>query len=253
MTPEIVTVPCLSDNYAFLLHNPTSGETALVDAPSAAPIEAELQSRGWNLDHILVTHHHFDHIDGVGALRAKYGANVVGARADAHRLPELDIALDDGDTLEVCGMKAEIWDVSGHTVGHIAYIFPGAAFTADSLMALGCGRVFEGTFPMMWRSLQKLASLPPDTMIYSGHEYTETNARFAVSIEPDNIDLARRAAAISKQRAQGLFTVPERLSVELATNPFLRANLPAVKALVGMPDSSGAEVFAEIRKRKDRF
>lgn len=253
MPLEIVTVPCRSDNYAYLLHDPKSGETALVDAPSAGPIQAELKSRGWKLDQILITHHHFDHVDGVEALRNEYGASVVGARADAHRLPRLDKLLDDGDSLEACGQTALVWDVSGHTVGHIAYIFPGAAFTADSLMALGCGRVFEGTFPMMWASLQKLSSLPPETMIYSGHEYTMSNARFALTIEPGNADLSRRAKSIAERRAKSLFTVPESLSIELATNPFLRANLPEVKALVGMPDATDAEVFGEIRTRKDRF
>ena len=211
------------------------------------------QSEELGARHILITHHHPDHVGGVRKLRTEFGAKVAGAKADSHRLPALDLALDDGDTFEICGERVSVWDVSGHTIGHVAYIFAGAAFTADSLMALGCGRVFEGTFPMMWASLQKFVSLPPATMIYSGHEYTESNARFAMTIEPDNAELAKRVEAISKRRARGLATVPERLSVELATNPFLRANLPEVKAKIGMPDADDAEVFAEIRMRKDRF
>ena len=250
---EVITLPCLSDNYAYLVHNPASGETALVDAPEAAPIRAALEDRGWGLDRILITHHHADHVDGVEELRSAYGAKVVGASADAHRLPKLDVVVDDGGTVTVCGETAKVVDVSGHTVGHIAYLLPGAMFTADSLMALGCGRVFEGTFEMMWNSLSKLAVLDPDNMIYSGHEYTESNARFALSIEPENPDLLARAEDIRRTRSEGRPTVPSSLSLELATNPFLRARLPEVKELIGAPDATDAESFAEIRRRKDSF
>ncbi len=253
MPLEIITIPCLSDNYAFLIHNPATGETALVDAPEAPPIEAALKERGWKLNQILLTHHHADHIDGVAELRSAHGAEVAGASADAHRLPRLDRTVEDGGTITVCGETARVVDVSGHTVGHIAFLLPGAAFTADSLMALGCGRVFEGTFDMMWNSLSKLAALDPDTMIYSGHEYTEANGRFALSVEPENPDLLARVDAIKKARAAGKPTVPSRLSLELATNPFLRARLPEVKRLIGAPDATDAECFAEIRRRKDNF
>ncbi len=253
MPLEIVTVPCLSDNYAFLLHNGASGETALVDAPEAKPIARALEERGWMLHQILITHHHSDHIDGVEELRRLHGASVTGAAADAHRLPPLDREVAEGDSIAVCGETADIIDVSGHTVGHIAYLMPGAAFTADSLMAMGCGRVFEGSFEMMWKSLSKLGALNPETMIYSGHEYTESNVRFALSVEPDNEELVRRAESIRQDRREGRPTVPSRLSVELATNPFLRAGLDEVKALIGMPNASDEESFAEIRQRKDRF
>ena len=254
MAMEIVTVPCRSDNYAFLLRD-GSGSVALVDAPEAAPIKAALEERGWGLDQILLTHHHGDHVEGVPDLVSTYGAKVVGGKADAHRLPPLDDAVEEGDTVRVGEETGHVLDVSGHTVGHIAFHFPesAAAFTADSLMALGCGRVFEGTFDQMWGSLSKLAALPPETLICSGHEYTAANAKFALTIEPDNPALKARVADISERRAKGKPTVPSRLSTELETNPFLRAGDAGVKSLLGMDAASDADVFAEIRRRKDNF
>ena len=255
MPLEIVTIPCLSDNYAFLIHSAETGKTALVDAPEAAPIAAALEKRGWVLSHILITHHHGDHIDGVEPLRAASGARVIGANADAHRLPTLDLAVADGDSFDFAGHAVQVLDVSGHTVGHIAYYIPdaGAVFTADSLMALGCGRLFEGTPEMMWASLSKLAALPAETLVCSGHEYTATNARFALTIEPGNPDLVARAKTIESARADGIPTVPSTLAEELATNPFLRAHLPEMKAAINMSDATDVAVFAEIRHRKDRF
>ena len=255
MPLEIVTLPCLSDNYAYLLHNPETAETAVVDVPEAGPILEALKARGWRLTDILITHHHADHIQGVAELRAETGARVIGAAADAHRLPPLDLAVSDDDNLTICGELAEVLDVSGHTVGHIAFYFPdaGAVFTADSLMALGCGRVFEGTPEMMWASLSRLAALPDDTMVYSGHEYTAANARFALTIEPGNSALISRSQAIGSTRAAGRPTVPSRLSEGRATNPFLRAGLPEMKQAVGLAGHPDAEVFAEIRRRKDQF
>ncbi len=255
MPLEIVTVPCLQDNYAFLIHSGETGETAVVDVPEAGPIRDALQERGWSLSHIFITHHHADHIDGVGPLRKETGAQVIGAKADAHRLPDLDMAVSDRDIFTFAGHDVHVHDVSGHTVGHIAYHIPdaSAAFTADSLMALGCGRVFEGTFDQMWRSLSKLAALPEDTVIYSGHEYTASNARFALTIEPGNDALRKRAQQVKKARADGQPTVPSTLAEERATNPFLRAHLKEVKAAINMPHASDSECFAEIRQRKDRF
>lgn len=255
MPLELVTVPCLKDNYAYLLHDAASRATALVDAPEAAPILAVLAARGWQLGQIALTHHHSDHIDGVGELVAATGAQVIGAAADRHRLPPLDHAVAPGDSITIAGAVAVVIDVSGHTVGHVAFHLPDEklAFTADSLMALGCGRLFEGTPAQMWASLGRLAALDPATLICSGHEYTAANARFALTIEPDNPALVARVADITAARAAGRATVPSLLALELATNPFLRAHLPSVKSAIGMPLAEDGDSFAEIRRRKDRF
>jgi hydroxyacylglutathione hydrolase len=252
---EIVTIPCLQDNYAFLLHSTESGETAVIDVPEAGPILAALSERGWQLSEIWITHHHWDHVDGVADLKDATGAKVIGAASDAHRLPPLNHAVKDGETYRFAGAGVQVLDVSGHTVGHIAYYVAdaGAVFTADSLMALGCGRLFEGTPDQMWNSLSKLAALPPGTIVCSGHEYTANNAKFALTIESDNPALISRVGAIETARAAGQPTVPSTLANELATNPFLRAHLPNVKAALNMKDAADAEVFGEIRRRKDAF
>lgn len=255
MTLDVVTVPCLDDNYAYILRCTETGATAVVDVPDAAPIQKELDSRGWNLDQILITHHHDDHIAGVDQLRKKTGATVLGGKDDVHRLPKLDSAVGEGDAFTVGNHSADVIDVSGHTNGHIAFLFQEAkaAFSADSLMALGCGRIFEGTQPQFWESLSKFKKLDPETLIYSGHEYTASNAKFALTIEPDNAALQARAADITAKRAKGEFTVPASLQLELETNPFLRADLPQVKSAIGMPNATDAEAFGEIRTRKDNF
>ena len=255
MPLNLVTVPCLADNYAYLVHDAATDAVACIDVPEAAPILDALAERDWKLSHILITHHHHDHIGGVEALSGATGARVIGAAADAHRLPPLDEDVAEGDRLRIGMETAEVIDVSGHTMGHIAFHFPGAGmvFTADSLMALGCGRLFEGDAATMWRSLTKLAALPPETLVCSGHEYTEANARFAITIEPGNPQLISRVASVKAARAEGRPTVPSRLAEELATNPFLRAAEPEVRAAVGLPDATDAEVFAELRARKDRF
>ncbi|WP_103334442.1 hydroxyacylglutathione hydrolase [Pseudotabrizicola formosa] len=255
MPLDLVTIPCLKDNYAFLIHDPVTGATGVIDVPEAAPIIAALESRGWQLSDILITHHHDDHIAGVPALREATGARVWGAHADAHRLPPLDHALAEGDSVTIGQETGRVMDVSGHTMGHIAFHFPQSAlvFTADSLMAAGCGRLFEGSPQTMWASLSKLAALPSETLVCSGHEYTTSNIRFALSLEPDNPALISRASQVALAREDVRPTVPSTLSEELATNPFLRAALPEVKAAIGMAGSSDADAFAEIRKRKDRF
>ncbi|MGJ8622980.1 MAG: hydroxyacylglutathione hydrolase [Yoonia sp.] len=250
---ELVVVPCRQDNYAFLVHDARTQQTALIDAPEAALIQAALDARGWTLNDILITHHHDDHVDGLAALRGD--ARVIGAQADAHRLPALDLAVKEGDQITVCGQATHIFDVSGHTIGHIAYYMPGAnlVFTADSLMALGCGRLFEGDASQMWDSMQKLRALPDETLVCSGHEYTAANARFAASLDPDNPDLILRIKAVEKARAAGQATVPSTLAEEKRTNPYLRVDLPEFKAVMGMPDASPADVFAKVRALKDSF
>jgi hydroxyacylglutathione hydrolase len=249
----LVTVPCLQDNYAFLLHNEETGETALVDAPEAAPIQAALEARGWSLDDILITHHHDDHIQAVAALRGE--ARVIGGAADANRLPPLDQSVTPGETITVCGEDVEVLAADGHTIGHIAFHFPLSKllFSADSLMALGCGRLFEGTAAQMWDTLSRFRRLPPDTTVCSGHEYTAGNARFALSVDPGNLALQARAEAIRAAREKGEPTVPSRLSDEIATNPFLRADDRVLKSAMGMPDASDDEVFKAIRTAKDNF
>jgi hydroxyacylglutathione hydrolase len=253
MPLEIVTIPCLSDNYAYLLHDTVGGGTVLVDAPEAGPIAAALAEREWRLTDILITHHHGDHVDGIAALR--HGARVIGAAADAHRLPPLDLAVSPGGQLTVCGEDVAVIDAPGHTVGHVAYHFPrtGAVFTGDSLMALGCGRLFEGTAAQMWETLSRLAALPPETQVCSGHEYAMSNGHFAITVDSANPDLVGRRDRIAALRALGQPTVPVALSVERATNPFLRAADPAVRSALGMAGAPDVAVFAELRARKDRF
>jgi hydroxyacylglutathione hydrolase len=255
MALELVVVPCRTDNYAYLVHDPASGETAVIDVPDAKPIMAELGARGWSLNDIWITHHHDDHISGVAELRAGTGAMVLGAAADAHRLPPLDLALEESTSFSIGALSVRVIDVPGHTVGHIAFHIPeaGLAFTADSLMAAGCGRMFEGNAPDYWRSLQKIAALPPDTLICSGHEYTISNLRFAQSLEPDNPSLIFRSARVAALRAEGKPSVPVTLAEELATNPFLRAGSPGLKNALGMAHATDVEVFAATRARKDRF
>ena len=254
MPLDIVTIPCRSDNYAYLVKGPDG--ICIIDAPDAAPIIAAAQERGWEPGVLMITHHHGDHTEGTAALKEAFpGLKVMGPKAEEAKLPPLDMALTEG----MNGGEGEGYtvplDVPGHTLGHMAFHFPnaGVIFTADSLMSWGCGRVFEGTMEMMHETLSKLAALPPETMIYSGHEYTLANMKFALSIEPDNPDLKARAEKVQAQRDAGEPTVPVSLAEELATNPFLRAHTGAVAKAVGLEGAPAAEVFAEVRKRKDNF
>lgn len=252
---EIVTVPCLSDNFAYLLRDDATGAVGVIDAPEAAPLEAALDARGWTLGQILITHHHGDHVGGVRKLVERFGAKLVGAKKDEGRLPPLDAALNEGDRWKLGESESEVIDVSGHTVNHIAYYFAeaGAVFTGDCLFAIGCGKVFEGTHLMMWQSLSKLAALPPETEAYFGHEYTLSNAKFAVTADPENQALAARAAEVAEARAKGEWTTPTTIARELETNPFLRATEHSVQRAMGMEGGDPAAVFGEVRRRKDNF
>lgn len=252
---EIHLIPAFSDNYVHLLRDPGSGAVGVVDPGDAAPVEEALERRGWRLTHILNTHHHNDHIGGNGALKARYAATVIGAAADARRIPDLDVTLGDGDTVAFGDQVARVIDTPGHTVGHIAFWFEGAGalFCGDTLFALGCGRLFEGTPTQMWGSLRALRSLPEATRVYCGHEYTLSNARFAVTVDPTNGELERRVEAIKAMRDHGRPTIPSTIGEERRTNPFLRADDAQVQAAVGMAGADPAKVFAEIRRRKDGF
>ncbi|MFN3279481.1 MAG: hydroxyacylglutathione hydrolase [Paracoccus hibiscisoli] len=248
MPLELVTLRCLKDNYAYLLHSDAG--TVLIDAPEAMPVLTELEARGWGLDAILLTHHHDDHIQAVPEIVGATGARVIGAAADAHRLPPLDVSVAPGEPLEVLGEAVEVIDVSGHTVGHVAFHFPASAmaFTADSLMALGCGRLFEGDPAMMWDSLSCLNALPGDTLICSGHDYCAGNGAFALSVDSDNPDLQQRLAAIAEARSP---CAPATLAEERATNPFLR--IAALRGSLGMEGQDDVAVFARLRRMKDEF
>jgi hydroxyacylglutathione hydrolase len=255
MPVELRLFGCLRDNYGVLLHDSFSGATAAIDAPEAAPVEAALAQAGWRLNDILVTHHHGDHTAGIEPLKERYGCRVVAPAREASRIPQVDIPVREGDTVRVGSLVATVLETPGHTNGQIAYWFQsdGLAFVGDTLFSVGCGRVIEGTPEMMWRSLVKLRELPDETKIYCGHEYTAANIRFALTVEPENAALRARADQVSRLAAAGEPTIPSTIGEEKAVNPFLRADVPAVAAAVGLPDAPPAQVFAEIRGRKDRF
>ncbi len=255
MAHEIEIFPCLSDNYGVLLHDPLSGATAAIDAPEAGAILAALARRGWLLSDILVTHHHKDHVQGIGALRQHVPhVRVSGPAAEEAKIGGLDVRLKDGDQVNVGALQGRVIETPGHTAGHISYYFGTEAllFAGDTLFSLGCGRVFETPLPVMWDSLAKLRHLPPATALYCGHEYTANNGRFALTIEPDNAALHQRVDEVAALRAAGKPTVPSTLAQEFAANPFLRADEPGLQRAIGMAGADPAAVFAEIRTRKDK-
>lgn len=247
--------PCLSDNYGFLVHDPDSGETATIDTPDAARILAEAEAAGWTITQIWNTHHHFDHAGGNDAVRAATGAKIIGPDYDTHRIPGIDRPVRDGDTVRLGSHEARVLYTPGHTLGHVCYHFAddGIAFVGDTLFALGCGRLFEGSPEQMWESLSRLAQWPDETRIYCAHEYTQANAAFALSVDPDNRDLQAYAAAVEAERARGEPTVPTTIGAEKAANPFLRPADMKIRRRLQLEAASDAEVFAEIRSRKDRF
>ena len=246
---------CRTDNYGVLIHDPATGATAAIDAPDAGAIRAELAAAGWRLTDILITHHHADHVAGLEELAAETGCRVVAARADAGRIGPINHPVADGDRVAVGPLEAQVLATPGHTSGHIAFRFAdlGAVFVGDTLFSLGCGRLFEGTPAEMWASLEKLRALPDDTRVYCGHEYTLANAAFALTVEPDNPALQARAAEARRLAAAGQPTIPTTIGQEKATNPFLRADQPQLAAAIGLPGAPAVEVFAELRRRKDRF
>ncbi|ODT71034.1 MAG: hydroxyacylglutathione hydrolase [Pelagibacterium sp. SCN 63-23] len=244
-----------SDNFGYLVHDEASGRTAAIDAPEAGPIRTALLHRGWTLTDIFITHHHIDHVEAIAELKAAFEARVVGPAAEADKIEGLDELVGDGDRLSLGETSFEIIATPGHTLGHIVYYNAagGHLFSADALFSLGVGRMFEGTPGPMWDGLKRLRALPDDTLVYCGHEYTEGNARFALSIDPDNATLQARAAEVKALRAAGRATIPFPLGEDKQANPFLRADSPELARHYGLEGADPAEVFAAIRKGKDTF
>ncbi len=256
MTTEVYQFLCLKDNYGVLVHDGDTGATAAIDAPDADAVVSAAKTKGWTITDLLITHHHADHTQGIPGIRAAFpGVRVVGPAKEASRIAGLDAQVVESDFVKVGAIEAKVIEAPGHTAGHSVYWFENdqLAFCGDVLFALGCGRVFETPLAVMWESLCKVAELPGDTVVYCGHEYTESNARFALTIEPDNAVLTHRAERIAELRRAGKPTVPTTIALELATNPFLRAEHPDIQARLGMGGADPAAVFAEIRGRKDKF
>jgi len=246
---------CLKDNFGVLVHDPRARTTASIDAPEATPILAALAAREWELTEILITHHHADHIQGIAGLKAKYPrARVVGPAKEATKIGGLDRAIGEGDVVATGALAAKVIEVPGHTSGHVAYWFADEdiLFAGDTLFAMGCGRSFEERPPVLFRSLMKLAALPGETQVYCGHEYTLANARFALTVDPSNAILKERAGLAARQREAGEYTLPTTITIELATNPFLRADDPDIQARLGMTGSDPVAVFTELRERKNK-
>jgi hydroxyacylglutathione hydrolase len=255
MAVEIDQFMCRSDNFGVLVHDPKTKETALIDAPEEAPILAAIERTGWQPSIIFTTHHHVDHVEANLALKGRFGLKIVGPAAEASKIPGIDETVEEGHVLHFAGEPVTVIATPGHTAGHVSYHFAqsGVVFTGDTLFALGCGRLFECPPETMFHSLQKLAALPVETRVYCGHEYTQSNARFALTVDPANDALKERAAEIDGLRAEDKPTLPTTIGRELATNPFLRWHDAAVRNTLDMPHAGDSEVFAEIRKRKDNF
>jgi hydroxyacylglutathione hydrolase len=251
---EIHQFPCLSDNYGVLIHDAGKNVTASIDAPTAESVTAALRQKGWKLTHILTTHHHADHTDGNLALKAATGCTIIGPKAEAAKIPGIDKQVHEGNRFSFGAFEVDVLDTPGHTAGHISYWIPEAevAFVGDTVFALGCGRVIEGTMEIMWNSIAKIAKLPPHTKLYAGHEYTAANAKFALTVDPDNAALQKRMGEITTLRAAGQPTLPTRVDLELATNPFMRPHDKAIRRQLGMADAKDWQVFGEIRERKNR-
>jgi hydroxyacylglutathione hydrolase len=252
---EIHQYPTRSDNYGVLVHDPATEATAAIDAPDAEELLAALHEKGWVLTHILTTHHHHDHTAGNAIVKRMTGCTIVGPALEAGSIPGIDIKVAEGDTIDIGNAKATVIETPGHTRGHISYYFPedGIVFVGDTLFSVGCGKLLEGDAKMMWGSLQKLMILPPETTLYCGHEYTNNNCRFALTVEPENEALKARATEVAALAEAGEPALPTTIAQELATNPFLRPSSPAIQARLGMEGNELYEIFGEIRRRKDRF
>jgi hydroxyacylglutathione hydrolase len=254
MAADIRVFTCLTDNFGYLIHDRETKATASVDAPEAAPIIKALEREGWTLTDILITHHHGDHVGGVAELKQRYGCRVVAPHDRTAKFANVDQRVGNGDAVKIGSLAARVLETPGHTLDHIAYVFDGdkALFAADTLFSIGCGRVFEGSYPMMWESLLKLRALPDDFRLYCGHEYTASNIKFALTVEPDNPALKARAEEVARLRADNKPTIPSLLGDEKKANVFLRADDPAVAAKLHMKGASAAEVFGELRERKNK-
>lgn len=252
---EVHQIPVWDDNYVYLAHDPETGSTAVVDPAEAGAVLEAAEAKGWKITHILNTHHHPDHVGGNLEIKAATGCTIVGSRADAARIPGIDVQVGEGDTYQMGSATAKVFDVPGHTRAHIAYWFEESdvLFCGDTLFALGCGRLFEGTAEQMWTSLSKFRALPGATRVCCAHEYTQANARFAVTVDPENAALTARSTEIDRLRAAGTPTVPSTIAEELATNPFMRADNAGIAAAVGLAGADPVAVFAEVRGRKDNF
>jgi hydroxyacylglutathione hydrolase len=255
MPIEIEQFTCRSDNFCVLAHETESGETAIIDAPEEAAIIAAIQRTGWRPTALLITHHHGDHVQANLALKKRFGLKITGPKAEAAKIPGIDEEVEEGRIIKLGGEMIGVIETPGHTAGHVSYHFEKShlAFTGDTLFALGCGRLFECKPSVMLQSLKKLTALPPETRIYCGHEYTQSNARFALTVDPTNSALKERASEIDRLRAEGKPTLPTTMARELATNPFLRWHDAAIRRNLGMENASDEAVFAEIRRRKDAF
>jgi hydroxyacylglutathione hydrolase len=254
MVAEIRLFPCLTDNFGYLIHDPETKATASIDAPEAAPVIKALERERWTLTDILVTHHHGDHVGGIAELKQKYKCRVVAPQDKSAKIANADLRVGQGDVVKIGSLLARVLETPGHTLDHVSYVFDGekALFAADTLFSIGCGRVFEGNYPMMWDSLLKLRALPDDFKLYCGHEYTAANVKFALTVEPDNAALKARAEEVTRLRADNKPTVPTLLGEEKKANVFLRADEPSVAASVRMKGRSAAEVFGELRERKNK-
>jgi len=255
MAAELRLIPCLSDNYAALMHDHETKTTALIDAPEAGPILAALDKEGWQLTHILITHHHPDHVQGIKEIRAKFPVPVYGPRGEADRIPDISVRLGNHDVAEVGPWRADIIETPGHTAGHIVYYFEREAllFSGDTLFALGCGRPFERPAEVLWQSLLRLREIAPETRVYCGHEYTLSNAKFSVTVDPKNVQLKARLKDIEEKRARGEPTVPSTLEEEVRTNPFMRADNVDVQEAIGMKGQDAGAVFTRLRELKNTF